>query len=265
MFSAAGDFSFWMWLLAGMALVTVATSLGALPFLQDRRVIAPPLQSFLLGGSGGVMLGATFFSLIVPALSLFEDRGHAVFTSAALTGGLILLGGVAVYALHQVIPHEHLIKGVDLEHLQKYSRQMLVILAVGLHNLPEGLAVGVGIGSGQSGLAWPLAVAIALQDIPEGFIVAVSLKMMGLSVRHIFLITLLTGLMEAAGVLIGGIAVQLSYTLMPVAFALCAGAMLFVVSHEVIPESHGPHRERAATLGLMLGFVLMLLLDKGLG
>ncbi len=259
------DSSFWIWLLAGMALVTAATSLGAVPFLQRGRVISGPVQSFLLGGSGGVMLAATFFSLILPALSLFEARGSSALLAAAFTGGLLLLGGFAVYALHQVIPHEHLIKGLDLEHVQKYSRQMLVVLAVGLHNLPEGLAVGVGIGSGQSGLAWPLAVAIALQDIPEGFIVAVSLKMMGLSVRQIFLITLLTGAMEAAGVLIGGLAVQLSYTLMPVAFALCAGAMLFVVSHEVIPESHGPHRERAATLGLMLGFVLMLLLDKGLG
>jgi ZIP family zinc transporter len=253
----------WLWLLAGMALVFAASTVGALPLMRKTRMSAST-QSFLLGGSGGVMLGATFFSLILPALGLFEDKGHSPTLSAAYVGLFILLGGWVVYALHQIIPHEHLIKGVDIDLAKKYSRQLLVILAVGLHNLPEGLAVGVGIGSGEAQLAGPLSIAIALQDIPEGLIVAISLSLIGFSAGRILLITALTGLVESLGVLIGGVAIQLTQAIMPAAFALCAGAMLFVVSHEVIPESHSHHHERAATLGLMLGFVLMLLLDKGL-
>ena len=252
------------WLLAGMLLVFLATTAGALPMMGALRM-KETTRSFLLGSSAGVMLGATLFSLILPAIALFGGNVGQNFYAASVTGFCILLGAALVYGLHQIIPHEHFIKGVDQANLRAYSRQLMVILAVGLHNLPEGLAVGVGIGSGNAQLAGSLSVAIALQDIPEGLIVAVSLMLMGVSARQVLYITALTGLVESLGVLIGGVAISLSQAIMPAAFALCAGAMLFVVSHEVIPESHRSSHEKEATIGFMIGFVMMLVLDKGLG
>lgn len=250
-------------LLFGALLVLIATSAGALPLIRLRE-ISGKTESVLLGGSAGVMLGATFFSLLLPALDLYQKRGHSAFVASSWVGFGVLAGAAFIYFFHQLLPHEHVLKGIDAHDREKLSRQWMVILAVALHNIPEGLAVGVGLGSGNNALGMTLAIAIALQDFPEGLVVALGLRAFGMSFRKIFLITALTGLAESIGVLIGFGAISITQTLLPFSFALCAGAMLFVVSHEVIPESHRQGFEKQATLGVMVGFVMMMMLDLGL-
>lgn len=250
----------------GVFLVFAATSLGALPAYFLRRM-GPRLESTLLGLCAGVMLGATFFSLLLPGLEEFQAQGFSSLTSALFCGAGIIAGAVLLLGFHHIIPHEHLLKieGDTTSELHaRLSRQWLLVLAVALHNVPEGLAVGVGLASGNAQLGTSLTTAIAFQDFPEGWIVAVGLMGLGMSFLRVFLVTAFTGVMESAGVILGYWALQLSQNLLPTAFALCAGAMLFVVSHEVIPESHRKGFELHATGGVLVGFILMMTLDLGL-
>lgn len=249
-------------MLFGMFVVLSSTSVGAVPILFIRD-ISDRLKSLFLGLSAGIMLGATFFSLLLPSLDLYEKRGMNAFAASVTVGCVMLLGAVLLYAFHQLIPHEHFHKKEDHDS-KKWSQQMLVLFAVALHNFPEGVAVGVGMGSGQQELGVTLLTAIALQDFPEGLIVALGLHTLGISYKRIFLVTAMTGVIEALGVPLGFIGVQIAEVFLPLAFALCAGAMLFVISHEIIPESHRNNAERFATSGIMGGFVIMMILDKGL-
>jgi len=246
----------------GMFLVLSSTSIGALPVLFIRDM-SDKLKSLFLGLSAGIMLGATFFSLIMPALDLYEKNGQNSLESAVTVGFVMLLGAVLLFMVHQRLPHAHFYKKEDHDS-RKWSQQMLVLFAVALHNFPEGVAVGVGMGSGQQDLGLTLSIAIALQDFPEGLIVALGLHTLGIGYKRIFFVTAMTGVIEAFGVPIGFIGVQIAESLLPLAFALCAGAMLFVISHEIIPESHRNNAERYATSGIMGGFVVMMILDKGL-
>lgn len=249
-------------LIFGMLLVFGATTIGAFPILFVHQM-TDRTKSFFLGISGGIMLGATVFSLIGPALDLYEESGMHPFSAASLVGCEMIIGALLLYGFHQLIPHEHLLKHTE-HSSEKISRQTLVLLAVALHNLPEGLAVGVGLGSGQQSLGLTISLAIALQDFPEGLIVALGMYTLGFNYKKIFLITAATGLVEAVGVPFGYFGVQIAQMVLPLAFALCAGAMLFVISHEVIPESHRNNAEKFATGGIMLGFVIMMILDRGL-
>lgn len=253
-------------LLSGTLLVFLATSFGAFPAYFLRRM-GHRLESLLLGMCAGVMLGATFFSLLLPGLDAFQAQGYSSLVSALFVGLGILVGAALLLGFHHLIPHEHLLKVEGLEGSEAHralSRQWLLILAVALHNVPEGLAVGVGLASGDAKLGTTLTTAIAFQDFPEGWIVAVGLMAIGMSFARTFWITAFTGLMESAGVVAGYLALQLAQSLLPSAFALCAGAMLFVVSHEVIPESHRKGFELHATGGVLIGFILMMVLDLGL-
>src|SRR5690606_3731168 len=145
-------------------------------------------KSLFLGLSGGIMLGATFFSLLVPALDLYEKRGFGTLASASIVGLEMLLGALLLYVFHQVLPHEHFYKK-EGPSAGKWNQQMLVLFAVALHNLPEGLAVGVGLGSGEAKLGIILSIAIALQDFPEGLIIALGMYSLGLRFSRILLIT----------------------------------------------------------------------------
>ena len=250
-------------ILFGMSLVFIATTLGAVPTLFMKN-IQDRTKSLFLGLSGGIMLGATFFSLLLPALELLEKQGWNGFYASLYVGLNTLLGAFLLYWFHRVLPHHHFEKTETAKGLQNWNRQILVVMAVALHNLPEGLAVGVGLGSGQAQLGISLSIAMALQDFPEGLIVAIGLGTLGLRFSKILLITALTGLVEAIGVPIGFFGVHALANFLPLAFAVCAGAMLFVISHEVIPESHGVNREKQATFGILIGFVVMMILDRGL-
>ena len=242
----------------------VATGVGALPVLF-RSEYSRRAQDMMLGFGAGVMLAATSFSLIAPAKELLQ-AGERWRTAGTLAGG-VLLGAVFLRLLHDHIPHEHFFKSRDVDEAQgrALARLWLFVLAITVHNFPEGLAVGVGYSGTEAGLGTAVALGIGAQNMPEGLVVAVALRAAGSTALRSVGLALLTGLVEPLGALVGVGAVALSQALLPWALTFAGGAMLYVVSQEVIPESHRAGHERAATGGLMVGFALGLVLDILLG
>jgi ZIP family zinc transporter len=232
-------------LLAGLA-----TGLGALPVLFTRK-ISDKLLDVLLGFSAGVMLAATAFSLLVPAV----DSGGPLI---AVSG--VALGAVSLHLIDRFVPHFHPVSGPEGPS-SKLPRVWLFVIAITIHNFPEGLAVGMGFGSGDVAAGLVVAVAIALQNMPEGLAVALPLIREGYSRRKSLGYATLTGLVEPLGGLLGLVLVSFFLPFQPLGLAFAGGAMLFVVSDEMIPESHRKGFEREATFGLIAGFVLMMLLD----
>jgi ZIP family zinc transporter len=240
-----------------------ATGAGALPVLVAQHISAR-VQDAMLGFGAGVMLAATAFSLIVPGIA----AGEALTGSHAWAAGIVAFGvtagGVAMLALDRMLPHEHFIKGVEGAQRQDLKRIWLFVLAIAIHNVPEGLAVGVGFGTENSAAGVALALGIGIQNIPEGLVVALALITVGYSRGFAAAVALASGLVEPVGGLIGAGVLSISRLMLPWGLAFAAGAMLFVVSHEIIPESHRKGHEREATVGLLAGFVTMMLLDTTL-
>ncbi len=228
----------------------LATGVGALPVLFTKKV-SDRLLDVMLGFSAGVMLAATSFSLIIPAIDL-----SGVWV--AVLG--IVLGALALHLIDRLIPHFHPALGAEGPP-SRLSRVWLFALAITIHNFPEGLAVGVSFGSGEIAAGLVVAMAIGLQNMPEGLAVALPLLREGYSKRRSLWYGTLTGLVEPVGGLLGAALVSIFHSILPLALAFAAGAMLFVVSDEVIPESHRKGFEREATFGLVAGFVIMMLLD----
>lgn len=250
--------------LIGSAIAGLCTGIGALPVLFVHR-ITPHAQGVLLGFGAGVMLAATAFSLIIPGLEAASpDQSQPVYAASLVTLG-IGLGGAFLWFSHQHFPHEHFFKGREGSDLLNLKRVWLFIIAITIHNFPEGLAVGVGFGAGDAANGAALAIGIGLQNMPEGLVVALSLLSERYTRRAALAISLLTGLVEPIGGLIGVAAVSIAQPILPVAMGFAAGAMLFVVCDEIIPESNRLGYEKAGTLGLMVGFVLMMVLDVTLG
>ena len=245
--------------LAWIAGSGLATVVGAVGLLVIKHPSARVLDA-LLGFTAGVMLGATIFSLLIPAL----DRGGAV---EALLG--FLAGGVVLGGLDAVIPHAHarLREGprAPVEQRAAEDRSALLLAAMTIHNVPEGLAVGVAFGAGGPELGIPLALAIGIQNIPEGFAAAAPLIPAGTSRRTAAGVAALTGMVEPPAALAGFALVALVGALLPVALGFAAGAMLYVIVDELIPESHAGGHELAATFALLAGFVVMVALDTTLG
>ncbi len=240
------------------------TAVGAIPVLFGSTP-SPAARNLLLGFAAGVMLAASFFSLIIPALDVAQDRGHTIAIAAAIVCVGILLGMGAVALFNDWLPHEHFERGREGPGAIALRRVWLFIIAIAIHNIPEGLAVGVGFGAGGIHIGLPLAIGIGLQNAPEGLAVAVALMGEGYSRWRAFGIAALTGLLEPVGGLLGAGVVGLSQILLPWALAFAAGAMLYVISHEVIPETHRSGYQRQGTLGLAVGLVIMLYLDVVLG
>ena len=167
-------------------------------------------------------------------------------------------------ALDRVLPHEHFVKGVEGARSREMKRIWLFVAAIALHNLPEGLAVGVGFAGGDPASGVPLALGLAAQNIPEGLVVAVALAAARYSPGYAVFIAAATGLVDPVGGLLGAGVIALSQSLLPWGMGFAAGAMLYVVSHEIIPESHRKGHERHATAGLIAGFILMMSLDTSL-
>jgi zinc transporter, ZIP family len=250
--------------LIGSALAGLATGIGALPVLFIKR-ITPNTQGVMLGFGAGVMLAATSFSLIVPGLAAAEAATqNQLYAATAVTFG-IFLGAAFLWFSHQYFPHEHFFKGREGTDLVNLKRVWLFVLAIAIHNFPEGLAVGVGFGGDDISNGIALAVGIGLQNIPEGLVVAVSLLAERYTKREAILIGFLTGLVEPLGGIIGAAAVTIAQPILPIAMGFAAGAMLFVISDEIIPESNRLGYEKAGSIGLMVGFVLMMCLDVTLG
>ncbi|MEW5769048.1 MAG: ZIP family metal transporter [Pseudomonadota bacterium] len=228
--------------LAGLA----ATALGALPGIALKG-LSQRLEDSMLGLAAGMMLA-----------------GSAGLGAAAVVAGMAL-GVMLMLGLDRFTPHEHAHGGPCGAGHERCGRVWLFVFAIALHNLPEGMAIGVSFARGDLGVGLPLTTAIALQDIPEGLAVAMSLRAIGLAPLRAVTIAGATGLMEPLGAVLGiGLSSGLALAY-PVGLGLAAGAMIFVVSHEVIPETHRNGHQTPATLGLMAGFATMMVLDTTLG
>ncbi|WP_343649565.1 ZIP family metal transporter [Herbaspirillum sp.] len=254
---AARDERIWLAYCGGMA-AAAATAAGTLPLLFSRR-FSPRLADCCTGFGAGVMLAASVFSLILPALHTLQ-QGGAGQTQASLVAGASVLGGAALVLLLQRAGQGH----DELARQAALRRVWLFVLTVGLHNLPEGMAVGVAYGGVAPAQASVLTFGIALQDIPEGMIVATALRGIGYSRADAIGCGILSGLVEPLAAVAGAALVAWSSTLLPWALGAAAGAMLFVLAHEVIPDPHRRHHALPATCCLIIGFVLMMVMDTAL-
>lgn len=241
----------------------LVTSLGALPVLLGVD-ISRRLTNAMLGFAAGVMLAASFFSLIIPGLGIARVNFPGQWLPAIVVVGGVVLGAATIGLLNEFVPHEHFIQGRQGPAVERMERVWLFVLAITMHNLPEGLAVGVGFGEGNNARAVTLATGIGLQNAPEGLAVALALVSVGYSRVKAFVIATLTGAVEPITGLLGAYAVSLSLLLLPGVMAFAAGAMIYVISHEIIPETHRHGSETLATVGLVAGLALMMLLDIAL-
>ncbi|HIQ01110.1 MAG TPA: ZIP family metal transporter [Anaerolineales bacterium] len=237
--------------ITGTLLTGLATGVGALPVLFTTR-ISERLLDALLGFAAGVMLAATAFSLIVPSIEL---GGIWPATLGILVGALFLA------ALDHLLPHTHFIKGAEGPS-STLRRTWLLIIAITLHNFPEGLAVGVGFGSERLSDAIALMIAIGLQNMPEGLAVALPLVRERWPRGKALLYALGSGLAEPIAGVFGVVAVTMMRPLLPWGLAFAAGAMLYVVSDEIIPETHSRGFEQEGTWGVIFGFLVMMFLDN---
>jgi len=235
----------------------LATGVGALPAIFFKE-ISNDIFSGLLGAAAGVMLAATAFSLLLPGIEfgneIWPDKGLWIVAIGMLVGAIFL------HLADKKLPHLHF--GSDLtsqvDSLQKIS---LFIVAITIHNFPEGMSVGVSFGTGDMHNGLVLAIAVALQNIPEGLAVALPLVALGYNKWKSVGIATLTGLVEPIGGLLGITMVSIFSSVLPFAMGFAAGAMLFVITEEIIPETHSNGRSRYATFALMFGFILMMALD----
>jgi ZIP family zinc transporter len=237
------------WILA----VGLATGLGGLGLLLVPRP-SNLLLDGMLGFTAGIMLGATTFSLLVPAL----DEGEIAEVLAGLAAG-----GATLLALDAFVPHVHM-RFIERGHADARSSQraMLLLLALTIHNVPEGMAVGAAFAAGGAELGVPIAVAIGIQNVPEGFAAAAPLLAAGMRSQRAAGIAALTGAVEPPAALLAFAALSLTSMLLPFGLAFAAGAMLYVVVDELVPESHARGNERTASVALLAGFALMLALDN---
>jgi ZIP family zinc transporter len=236
------------------------TVVGAVPVLFGRGV-SPRAQDTLLGFAAGVMLAASFFSLIMPAIGISEDTYGGSIIPAAIASLGVLAGVILVAFGDELIPHSHFVQGRQGPASAVLKRTWLFVAAITLHNFPEGIAVGVGFAGGDYANASALAIGIGLQNAPEGLAVAVALIAEGYSRWRAFGVAALTAIVEPIGGFLGVSIVTLFQLLLPFALTFAAGAMLYVISHEIIPETHTRGHQKEATAGLVVGLVLMMFLD----
>ncbi len=246
------------------------TALGATPVFFTQRYN----QKFMdgtLGMAAGVMIAASFWSLLAPSISLSEDMGFVPWIPPTIG---FLLGGGCLMVIDKILPHLH--QGLakkDAEGIHTtWRRSTLLVLAITLHNIPEGLAVGVAFGATAAGLpgasvaaAIALAVGIGLQNFPEGTAVAMPLRREGFSPMKSFMYGQLSGLVEPVAGVIGAAVVLLMRPILPFALAFAAGAMIFVVAEELIPEAQRKGDTDIPTIGVLVGFAIMMILDVALG
>ena len=250
--------------LLGSLAAGLMTGVGALPVLFSKNITLKQ-NNTLLGFAAGVMLSASFFSLIIPALdSATELYGTKAIAAAIVVAG-ILLGAAAVAGMNEALPHIHFVEGPEGATNTHLSKIWLFVIAITIHNFPEGMAVGIGFGGGDISNGTTLAIGIGLQNAPEGLAVAVALLGLGYSKGFSFLVALATGLVEPIGGVLGAAIITYSEPFLPWGLAFAAGAMIYIISHEIIPETHRHGYQNAATTGLLIGLVLMLFLDVTLG
>ena len=237
-----------------------ATVFGAAVGFLFKRV-SHTFSDIVLSFAAGVMLAAAVIGLILPSIEYGGKFGLLYAISGIFAGALFL------NLIDRLVPHLHKLEGEDGERHRNgnLERVMLFVLAIGIHNLPEGIAAGVGFGSGDEAAALLIAGGIALQNIPEGMVIIGPMLAAGISAKKTFVLALLTGVVEVVGTLLGYFAVNVASAILPFALAFAGGTMLYIISDEMIPETHAHGHERGATYALLVGFCLMLVSDVLLG
>ena len=249
--------------LQGGTLCALATAAGALPVLLVRR-LPQILADALLGFGAGVMLAATAFSLVLPGLQSAESMGHSSWTAGLLVSAGLMLGALALLSLGKVMSDEPLRSPHRDAGPLAPARIVVFVIAIMLHNIPEGMAVGVAAGGGLP-QANGLAMGIALQDVPEGMVVALILAGVGMARAKAVFIGMLSGVVEPVAAVASAWTLAISAQLLPWGLAFAAGAMLVAVGNSVIPESTRNGNGVVASMGLALGFCVMMVLDTALG
>jgi ZIP family zinc transporter len=237
-----------------------ATVIGALIGFLFKN-ISHKFSDVVLSFAAGVMLAAAVLGLVLPSI----EYGGKYALLITVVG--IFAGAICLSLIDKIVPHLHKMAGVDIEDHQNknLSKVLLFVTAIAIHNLPEGIAAGVGFGSGDNAQALIIAGGIALQNIPEGMVIIGPMLAAGVKPRRTFMLAMITGLVEVVGTLIGYFAVSVASFILPFALAFAGGTMLYVISDEMIPETHAHGSERGATYALLVGFCLMLVTDVLLG
>ena len=237
-----------------------ATIVGALIGFIFKE-ISHKFSDIVLSFAAGVMLAAAVMGLIIPSVEYGGNAGVIITVIG------IFVGALCLNVIDKLVPHLHKMIGADIEehNNSNLNKVLLFVTAIAIHNLPEGIAAGVGFGSGDTSQALIIAGGIALQNIPEGMVIIAPMLASGVSAKKTFICALITGLVEVAGTLIGYFAVSVSTAILPFALAFAGGTMLYVISDEMIPETHAHGCERGATYALLIGFCIMLVSDVLLG
>lgn len=237
-----------------------ATVIGALIGFIFKKM-SHRFSDIVLSFAAGVMLAAAIVGLVLPSL----EYGGKFALLITVSG--IFVGAVCISLIDKLVPHLHRLAGKDLEFHKKtdLSKVLLFVMAIAIHNFPEGIAAGVGFGSGNIAHAITIAGGIALQNIPEGMVIIAPMVSAGVSPKRTFLIAAATGVVEVIGALLGYLAVNLATIILPFALAFAGGTMLYVISDEMIPETHAHGGQRGSTYALLIGFCLMLAMDVILG
>ena len=225
------------------------------------KKISHRFSDIVLSFAAGVMLAAAVLGLILPSLEYGGKYGLII----TVVG--IFVGAVCLNLIDKLVPHLHKLIGPDIEshNNAKLSKVLLFVTAIAIHNLPEGIAAGVGFGSGDTSRALIIAGGIALQNIPEGMVIIGPMLAAGVTPKKTFICAMITGIVEVVGTLIGFFAVSIASVILPFALAFAGGTMLYVISDEMIPETHAHGSERGATYALLVGFCVMLITDVLLG
>jgi ZIP family zinc transporter len=238
-----------------------ATVFGALVGFIFKK-LSHKFSDIIISFAAGVMLAAAVLGLILPSV----EYGGKFGLITTIIG--IFAGAVCLNLIDKLVPHLHKLAGTDIESHQNntsINKVLLFVLAIAIHNFPEGIAAGVGFGSGNTAEALVIAGGIALQNIPEGIVIIGPMLASGMSVKRTFVCALATGVVEVLGTMLGFFAIQLSTAILPFALAFAGGTMLYIISDEMIPETHSHGCQRGATYALLLGFSVMLVSDILLG
>ena len=256
-------------LVIGLAIPFLGTTLGAAMVFLMKNKINNRIEKLLLGFASGVMIAASIWSLLIPAIEMSESQGKIAWVPATIG---FLLGITFLLVLDSVIPHMHLKSDKPEGIKSKLKKTTMMVFAVTLHNIPEGMAVGVtfaGALTQNAGItmagAFALAIGIAIQNFPEGAIISMPLKSEGISKPKAFLYGTLSGIVEPIGAIITILLTNAVVPMLPYLLAFAAGAMIYVVVEELIPEAQAGEHSNIGTIGVAIGFVVMMILDVALG
>lgn len=258
-----------MQIVIGVIIPLLGTTLGSAMVFFLKGEMKPKVQKSLLGFASGVMIAASVWSLLIPAIEMTEEQGGINWLPCSIG---FMLGVGFLLLLDTLIPHLHINTDEPEGHKSKLGKSLMLVLAVTLHNIPEGMAVGVvfaGFAAGNASIsaagAFALAVGIAIQNFPEGAIISMPLLGTGISKRKAFSYGVLSGVVEPLGALITIILTSFITPILPYILAFAAGAMIYVVVEELIPEAQSEEHSNIGTIGTAVGFTLMMILDTALG